>query len=92
MFRVRRRGDATEAGVSDVLVPGAPAARRRLLRLVARQTGADYAIRVGRPMPRAGYVPFPRQGPILTWRPLADPRRRPHLRDLDLSLGDVELL
>lgn len=93
IFRVRRRGDATEAGVSDVIVPyGAPSSRRRLLRLVARQTGADYAIRVGRPMPRAGYVPFPRQGPILTWRPLADPAPAPQLRDLDLSLGDVELL
>jgi GNAT superfamily N-acetyltransferase len=93
IFRVRRRGDATEAGVSDVIVPdGAAATRRHLLRLVARQTGADYAIRVGRPLPRAGYVPFPRQGPILTWRRLADPAPAPRLRDLDLSLGDVELL
>jgi len=93
IFRVRRRGDATEAGVSDVIVPnGAAATRRHLLRQVARQTGADYAIRVGRPLPRAGYVPFPRQGPILTWRRLADPAPAPQLRDLDLSLGDVELL
>jgi hypothetical protein len=93
IFRVRRRGDATEAGISDVIVPqGADAARRRLLALVARRTGADYAIRVGRPSLRAGYVPFPRQGPILTWRPLADQARPPALGDLDLSLGDVELL
>jgi GNAT superfamily N-acetyltransferase len=93
VFRVRRRGDATEADVSDVLVPlGATATRRRLLRLVARESGADYAIRVGRPMLRAGFVPLPRQGPILTWRPLADPAPPPRLRDLDLSLGDVELL
>jgi hypothetical protein len=43
-------------------------------------------------MLRAGFVPLPRQGPILTWRPLADPAAPPRLRDLDLSLGDVELL
>lgn len=93
VFRVRRRGDATEAGVSDLLVPhGATATRRRLLGLVARESGADYAIRVGRPMPRARFLPLPRQGPILTWRPLADQAPPPRLRDLDLSLGDVELL
>lgn len=93
VFRVRRRGAATEAGVSDLLVPlGAAATARRLLRLVARETGADYAIRVGRPLPRAGFIPFPRQGPILTWRPLADSSPPPRLADLDLSLGDVELL
>jgi GNAT superfamily N-acetyltransferase len=93
VFRVRRRGDATEAGVSDLLVPhGAPDRARRLLQMIGRQTGADYTIRVGRPMLRAGYLPLPRQGPILTWRPLADPAPVPDLRDLDLSLGDVELL
>ena len=93
LFRLRRRGEAVEVGVSDVLVPdGADGAARRLLKTVARQTGADYAVRVGRPTLRAGYVPFPRQGPILTWRPLADPSAPPALRDLDLSLGDVELL
>jgi GNAT superfamily N-acetyltransferase len=93
IFRVRRRGDATEAGISDVIVPnGADGTRRRLLSLVGRRTGADYAIRVGRPLLRAGFVPFPRQGPILTYRPLADTAPAPALSDLDLSLGDVELL
>jgi GNAT superfamily N-acetyltransferase len=93
IFRVRRRGAATEAGISDVIVPnGAAATRRRLLGLVARGTGADYAIRVGRPLLRAGFLPFPRQGPILTYRPLADAAPAPALGDLDLSLGDVELL
>jgi GNAT superfamily N-acetyltransferase len=93
IFRVRRRGDATEAGISELIVPnGAAVARRRLLGLVAHRTGADYAIRVGRPSLRAGYVPVPRPGPILTWRPLAERTRPPALGDLDLSLGDVELL
>jgi GNAT superfamily N-acetyltransferase len=96
VFRLRRRGRAVEVGVSDVLVPsGAAGAERELLRRVAHDTGADYAIRVdgtGRVAPHAGYLPFPRQGPVLTWRPLADPSPPPSLRDLDLALGDVELL
>jgi hypothetical protein len=96
VFRLRRRGRAVEVGVSDVLVPsGAAAAERRLLRTVAHETGADYAIRIGpasRFVPRGGYLPFPRQGPVLTWRPLADPSAPPSLRELDLTLGDVELL
>jgi GNAT superfamily N-acetyltransferase len=93
IFRLRRRGDAVEAGVSDVIVPaGAGAAARRLLQAVARQTGADYAIQVGRPRLRSGFVPFPRQGPLLTWRALADHSPPPTPRDLELSLGDVELL
>jgi GNAT superfamily N-acetyltransferase len=93
VFRLRRRGGAVEAGVSEVLVPaGASGAERQLLRAVAHDTGADYAVRLGRPEVRAGYVPFPRQGPILTWRPLADRSAPPQLRDLDFALGDVELL
>jgi GNAT superfamily N-acetyltransferase len=96
VFRLRRRGEAVEAGVSDVLVPlGSHAARRELLRRIARDTGADYGIRISgtrRVGPDAGYIPFPRQGPVLTWRPLADSSAPPALRDLDLVLGDVELL
>jgi hypothetical protein len=93
VFRLRRRGEAVEAGVSDVLVPrGAEGTARHLLRAIARESGADYAVRVGRPLLRAGFVPFPRQGPVLTWRPLADPSIPPTRGDLDLALGDVELL
>jgi hypothetical protein len=93
VFRVRRRGHATEIAVSDVLVPdGAARTHVTLLREVARSTEADYAIIVGTSSVRARYVPIPRQGPILTWRPLADRSSPPQLRDLELSLGDVELL
>jgi GNAT superfamily N-acetyltransferase len=92
VFRVRRRGKATEAAVCDVLVPEAAASTRlELLREVERATGADYAVVVGASSLRARYVPIPRQGPILTWRSLADSAPRPRMRDLDLSLGDVEL-
>ena len=105
LFRLRRRGAAVEAGISDVLVPaGAHATERRLLRAVARETGADYAIRLGHASgpgvpgrlralaPHAGFLPFPRQGPLLTWRALADTAPAPALADLELCLGDVELL
>ncbi len=93
VFRLRRRGRAVEAGVSDVLVrAGDSVAERRLLALVARRSGADYVIRLGAPSLRARYFPLPGLGPILTWRPLADASAPPEVRDLDLSLGDVELL
>jgi hypothetical protein len=95
VFRLRRRGRAVEVGISDVLLPsGAAAAERQLLRTLARETGADYAIRIDRTsrFAQGGYLPFPRQGPVLTWRPLADPSPPPSLRELDLTLGDVELL
>jgi GNAT superfamily N-acetyltransferase len=92
VFRVRRRGRATEAAICDVLVPGdAPSTKRALMRRVARTTGNDYAILIGAASPRAGFVPAPRLGPIVTWRPLAADGPVPARRDLDLSLGDVEL-
>jgi len=92
VFRVRRRGTAIEVAVADVLVPeGASDTEVQLLREVTQSTAADYAIILGTSSLRAGYVPVPRLGPILTWRPLADPSTPPQLRDLDLSLGDVEL-
>ena len=64
--------------------PAAPAGRKTdRRRLRDRRRSAT---------PRAGFLPFPRQGPILTWRRLADQSAPPRLRDLDLALGDVELL
>ena len=93
VFRIRRRGAATEAALCDVLVPGDDAAAGRLLeRRVARATEADYVIRLDRrPVTRSGYVRIPRQGPVLTWRAVSPSEARPALHDFRLALGDVEL-
>lgn len=87
IFRLRRRGTAIEAAVVEQLVP-----RRRVgLRLVRRvlnQSGADYAIGL-RTGPSAGLLPLPRQGPLLTTRPLAG--SPPPASAWSLTLGDIEL-
>ena len=92
VFRLRRRGRALEAVVGDVLVPDADRrATAALLRAVPRAAGADYAIRLGGGGPAgAGYLPLPRQGPILTWRALTE-QVQPPLASWRLTLGDVEL-
>jgi hypothetical protein len=62
------------------------------MRGVARAGAGDYCLVLTRENPwRSGYVPLPRQGPILTWRALASADDPPALGDWDLSLGDVEL-
>jgi GNAT superfamily N-acetyltransferase len=83
--RVRRRGAASELAVCEVLAPGGRAAYAAV-RAALRQTGADYAIGLGRSRV-LGMVPLPRQGPILTWRKLSPAGRPPD----GLALGDVEL-
>jgi len=90
LFRLRRRGPATELVVGDLLVPEpTPAAARRLVRLALRATRADYALGL-RTMASSGLLPVPGQGPILTWRSLSS-ETMPPLTDWRLSLGDVEL-
>ena len=50
--------------VSDVLVPrGQPRRERQLLRAVARETGADYAVQARRAVLRAGLRAVPAPGP-----------------------------
>jgi len=91
VFRLRRRGQALEAVVGDVLVPdGDRRAAAALLRSVPRVAGADYAIRLGGGAAAAGYVPLPRQGPVLTWRAITE-KTLPPLESWRLTLGDVEL-
>jgi GNAT superfamily N-acetyltransferase len=85
VFRVRMRGSLREVAIvewrSDRRDP------RAIHRLV-REVG-DYAIGVGLPTV-SGLLPLPRQGPIVTWRPLARPAV-PSLGDLGFDLGDLEL-
>lgn len=90
LFRVRRRGTATELTICDVLAPpGAPLGSA--VGYLLRNTGADYAIATRTTMgPRQGFVPAAELGPILTWRPVCR-RGVPDMGDLALALGDVEL-
>ena len=92
LFRLRRRGPAVEAVIGEVLVPGGDwAAAARLARTVLRATNADYAICCGPPsVLRAGFLPLPRTGPLLTWKGLAL-GQRPGRAAWRLTLGDVEL-
>lgn len=89
VFRVRRRGSAVEGTVCDVLLPAGSPARADWGRL-AEQCGTDFLIRAGHgPVPE-GFLPVPRIGPILTWKPICRPGV-PAMGDLDLTMGDVEL-
>ncbi len=90
VFRLRRRGAATELVVGDLLLPD-PAATvaRRVLRTALRTTGADYALGL-RTVASTGLLRLPGQGPMLTWRALAH-ESMPGLDEWKLSLGDIEL-
>ena len=86
LFRLRKRGSTVEAAVCDVLVPkGVP---RRFGRELLRATRADYAIGTGR---QRGFLPLPRQGPLLTFRSVGDGAQTQAFDPDGMSLGDVEL-
>ena len=85
VFRVRRRGGAREVAVVEWLADPDPGALRRLVR-----EAGDYAVGIDLG-PRHGLIPLPKQGPIVTWRPLAR-AQVPTLRSLAFGLGDLELL
>lgn len=85
VFRVRRRGPLREVAIVDWLSDEPdPVAVRRLVRACG-----DYAVAIGL-TPRHGFVPMPRQGPIVTWRTLANPVV-PAFGDVGFTLGDLEL-
>lgn len=92
VWRVRRRGQATEAALCELLVPGGDRrARLALERAVVRAAQADYVIRLGGPaVDRAGFLRLPAQGPVLTRRALGRDEGA-SLGSWDLALGDVEL-
>jgi GNAT superfamily N-acetyltransferase len=89
IVRLRRRGASLELAVVESF-----AIREQMLgKVVARalgDTGADYGIRLGASISRAGFVPVPRIGPRLTWRALAD-ESQPPADAWSVTLGDIEL-
>jgi GNAT superfamily N-acetyltransferase len=86
VFRVRNRGGHREVSICEWLSPSPdPRAVRRLVRACG-----DVGIGIGLGLRRHGALPVPRQGPIVTWRPLAD-GHVPALGDLCLGMGDLEL-
>lgn len=90
VFRLRRRGPATELAVLDRF--GADDRTfDRLVRDALVATGADYALRLHTPGWRRGrWLPLPGTGPTLVSRPLAGVTSH-ELDDWKLVLGDVEL-
>ena len=92
VFRLRQRGKAVEGVVCDALLSQTDrGVERKLLRRIARSSGADYLIWVQRqPFARGPIVRLPRIGPILTCRPLTE-MPPPPLSGWRLTLGDIEL-
>jgi hypothetical protein len=91
VFRVRRRGTATEGTICLVLGRPNDAGLDAAYRRIAQQSGADYLIRTGRPRRVTDrFVPMPRLGPALTWRPVVR-HGTPRLAAFDLALADIEL-
>ena len=91
IFRVRRRGAASEAALCEVLVPGDDAAAtRHLLSEVLRSSQADHAVLLGAARPALGFLPVPGQGPTLVWREVTETTPPPP-GDWHLTLGDIEL-
>ena len=85
VFRVRQRGPLREVAIVDWLSDQPDLAA--VFRLV-RACG-DYAVAIGLGAWH-GFVPMPRQGPIVTWRTLANPVV-PAFGDVGFALGDLEL-
>lgn len=85
VFRVRQRGASAEVDVCEWL--SASPDVRALRRLVRH--GGDYGVSVDLGW-RHGALPAPRQGPIVTWRPMARPTV-PSMDEIHFSLGDLEL-
>lgn len=91
LFRIRRRGPARELVIVDSVVP--PASRPRVrttLSHLLRKSGADYAIALGDSRPPA-WLPLPRNGPCLAWRPLAWTCPPLEIAEYGFATGDIEL-
>jgi len=90
VFRLRRRGGATEAVLCEVLVPaGRTDVARHLASEVLHQARPDHVVGLGHG--GAGLVPLPRQGPVLVCRDLR-PGACPPDDGWALTMGDIELM
>lgn len=102
VFRLRSRNGLAEVRLCEILTAAGRAAERRaasLVRRAIRATGPDYVAAMAaagtparRAVLRAGFLPAPRLGPILTVRSLS--RNRTDLTDRSswrLTIGDLEL-
>ena len=90
LFRLRKRGAATECVVGHLLAPDEQVAGR-LLRRIAKVSGADQVLQItDRPHLRGGYLPLPGGGPVLTWKAIGH-TTMPPLERWALTMGDVEL-
>ncbi len=92
VFRRRRRGDALEAVLCDVVVPNDDErVARHLVRRVARVADADYVLRIDSRIATSDpFVRAPGVGPVLACRPL-DGSAPPPSSAWALTMGDVEL-
>ena len=89
LFRLRRRGVATEYLVGYLLAPDEVVAGR-LLRRIAKVSRADQVLQItDRPQLRGGFLPLPGGGPVLTWK--AVNTEMPSLGRWALTMDDVEL-
>jgi hypothetical protein len=90
IFRARRRGDALEATVCDVLAPVGARLRGAFSHIV-RQLSADYLLATASSAgSSAGFVPAIGVGPVLTWKPI-NRSGIPTMAELGLVMGDIEL-
>lgn len=89
VLRFRRRGSALEGVVCERLIPSG-SLREVPWREIAASSACDYFLAVDRGPLSERFIPVPRNGPILTWKPLCRPGM-PAIGGLRLTLGDVEL-
>ena len=92
IFRLRRRGAATELDLLDSLLP--PAATKAAQRVVAKllvASGADHLVAAAGSAPVRGAIRLRRLGPALVWRGVQPGALRPPLEQWRLNLGDIEL-
>jgi len=90
IFRLRRRGAATELVACEALGDRTPRSVDRAIGRAVTTTCASYGLRLGHPSLHRAMVPLPGGGPMLTWRGLGV-QTRPAPEQWDLAMGDVEL-